>query len=350
MGTMGVKLGTKAFGDTQGTSPSSAINNPTRTLSVGDEKKVGDQDLGAMLNKMADPNWVDPSKKMRTTGNDKLDKDAFFRLMVAQMKNQDPTNPLKSHEMAAQLANFSSLEQMQNMNSTLTEMKNAQKPAENFQALNLIGKAVAGDSAKLTRAPGDKDHEFKFSLPMDATDVAVHVRDAEGQVVRSYTMKAMKQGENKITWNGQDDKGKTLPAGEYQFAVEAKQGEKKMSVKTEFEGVITGINYTSEGPVLLVGNQSVRMRDVRKITDPSLMKNDQKVNDVSVQDLKKQPLPGKTNTEGNKESATAAPANPVQEDTTAAQPAPAATVAKNNIMDNVGLSREMMTRLMKETK
>jgi flagellar basal-body rod modification protein FlgD len=63
------------------------------------------------------------------------------------MKNQDPTNPLKSHEMAAQLANFSSLEQMQNMNSTLTELKNGQKPSENYQALNLIGKAVAGDSS-----------------------------------------------------------------------------------------------------------------------------------------------------------------------------------------------------------
>jgi len=53
--------------------------------------------------------------------------------MLAQNENQDPTNPMKSHEMAAQLANFSSLEQMQNMNKNLEELKNGQKPVENFK-------------------------------------------------------------------------------------------------------------------------------------------------------------------------------------------------------------------------
>ncbi|WP_413288999.1 flagellar hook assembly protein FlgD [Bdellovibrio sp. HCB337] len=347
MGTMGVKLGTKAFGDIQGSVPSSEINNKTNNLSVGDQAKFGDQSVGDVLNKLADPNWVDPAKKLRTVGNDKLDKDAFFKLMIAQMKNQDPTNPLKSHEMAAQLANFSGLEQMQNMNSTLTEMKNAQRPQENYQALNLIGKAVAGDSSKVARSQGDREHEFKFNLPMDTTDVNVKVFNAEGEVIRSYDMKNLKKGENKITWNGQDDKGTTQHPGEYRFAVEAKAGDKKVAVKTEFEGVISGINYTNEGPVLLVGNQSIRMRDVRKITDPSLMSNDQKVTDVTAQDLKIQGDTDKTKTEGNKESAKAAP---TAQATSAAQPAPAAPIVKSNIMDNVGLSREMMARLAKETR
>ena len=185
MSTMGVKLGTKTYGEIQGTRPASEMNNTTKNLSVTDQQKFGDQSVGEVLNKIADPNWVDPAKKMRTVGNDKLDKDAFFKLMIAQMKNQDPTNPLKSHEMAAQLANFSGLEQMQNMNTTLTELKNAQKPQENYQALNLIGKAVAGDSSKVTRSPGDREHEFKFNLPMDSTDANIKVYDAEGEMVRS---------------------------------------------------------------------------------------------------------------------------------------------------------------------
>jgi flagellar basal-body rod modification protein FlgD len=282
---------------------------------------------------LADPNWVDPAKKMRTVGNSKLDKDAFFKLMIAQMKNQDPTNPLKSHEMAAQLANFSSLEQMQNMNSTLTEMKAAQKPSENYQALNLIGKAVSGDSSKVTRSVGDKDHEFRFNLPMDTTEAKIKVFNADGEVVRNYDLKALKKGENKFSWNGEDERGQSLPAGEYKFSIEAKAGEKKVAVKTDFDGVISGINYTNEGPVLLVGNQTIKMRDVRKITDPSLMSNDQKVNTVTEQDLKKETAPKETKTEGNTESAKAAP-----------------SVAKNNIMDSVGLSREMMTKLAKEMK
>lgn len=335
MGTMGVKLGTKAFGDIQGTTPASEMNNTAKNLSVKDQKTFGDQSVGDVLNKIADPNYVDPAKKMRTAGNDKLDKDAFFKLMIAQMKNQDPTNPLKSHEMAAQLANFSGLEQMQNMNTTLTEMKMAQKPQENYQALNLIGKAVAGDSSKLTRSSGDREHEFKFDLPMDATEANIKVFNADGEVVRTYDMKALKKGENKITWNGQDERGQKLNPGEYRFAIEAKAGEKKMAVKTDFDGVITGINYTNEGPVLLVGNQTIKMRDVRKITDPSLMSNDQKVTDVTAQDLKKEAPTEETKKEGNKESAKAAPS---------------VAAVKSNIMENVGLSREMMAKLAKEMK
>ncbi|MBC7371522.1 MAG: flagellar biosynthesis protein FlgD [Bdellovibrionaceae bacterium] len=333
MTAMGVKLGTKAFGDTKGTVPAAEMNNTTKNLSVADQAKFGDDHVGDVLNKIADPNWVDPSKKMRTAGNDKLDKDAFFKLMIAQMKNQDPTNPLKSHEMAAQLANFSSLEQMQNMNTTLVEMKNGQKPSENYQALNLIGKAVAGDSSAITRAASDRDHEFRFTLPMDASDAVIKVTNAEGEVLKSYDLKNLKTGENKITWNGQDEKGNKLAPGEYKFAIEAKSGEKKIAVKTEFSGTITGINYTPEGPVLLVGSQTIKMRDVRKITDPSLLSNDQKIKDVTGQDLPKTPEQMKTITEGNKE---------------AAKPAP--SVAKGNIMDNVGLSREMMDKLTKEMK
>lgn len=344
MTTMGVKLGTKAFGDIQGSTPTAEMNNQTRNLSVGDQQKAfgdGNANVGDVLNKLADPNYVDPAKKMRTVGNDKLDKDAFFKLMIAQMKNQDPTNPLKSHEMAAQLANFSGLEQMQNMNATLSEMKNGMKPQENYQALNLIGKAVAGDSSKVTRNMNDKDHDFKFNLPMDATDVNVKVYNAEGEVVRAYDMKGLKKGENKISWNGQNDKGQNQNPGDYRFAIEAKQGEKKIAVKTDFDGIITGINYTPEGPVLMVGNQSIKMRDVRKITDPSLMSNDQKVTDVTAQDLKKDAPTEETKKEASKESANKA------------APSVAANTAapmKSNIMDNVGLSREMMAKLTKEMK
>jgi flagellar basal-body rod modification protein FlgD len=347
MGTMGVKLGTKAFGDIQGTTPTAEMNNTTKNLSAGDQAKLGDQNVGDVLNKISDPNWVDPSKKMRTAGNDKLDKDAFFKLMIAQIKNQDPTNPLQSHEMAAQLANFSGLEQMQNMNSTLTEMKNGQRPQENYAALNLIGKSVAGDSSKVTRSPGDREHEFKFNLPMDVSDTNIKVYNGDGEVIRTFDLKNLKKGDNKISWNGQNDKGANQNPGEYRFAIEAKAGEKKVAVKTDFDGVITGINYTQEGPVLLVGNQSIKMRDVRKITDPSLMSNDQKVKDVTMQDLKVTGEASNTNTEGNKESAKAAP---TAQATSAAQPAPAAPMAKSNIMDNVGLSREMMARLAKETR
>lgn len=332
MTVMSTKLGVNAFGATSTKPETQSASN----LSATELQKLGGENVGDVLNKIVDANWVDPSKKARTAGNNEMDKDAFFKLMLTQMKNQDPTNPLKSHEMAAQLASFSSLEQMQNINSTLEQMKNAQKPSENFQALNLIGKAVAGDSARVVRGPTDKMHDFKFSLPMDATEVTVKVRDAEGNIVRTYNLKNLKQGDNKISWNGEDESGAKAFPGEYQFMAEAKTGDgRKVGVKTDFEGMITGVSYAADGPVLHVGNQAIRFNDVKKITDPRLMSNDQNVKDVTNLDLKKNDAIGQTEKEGSSEQ---------QSSTVTTAP-----IAKSNIMNTVGLSRDMMEKIAKET-
>lgn len=332
MTMVNAKLGVNAFGATQAKQENLGASN----ISAHDKDKIGGENVGEVLNKIVDANWTDPAKKARVAGNPNLDKDAFFKLMLTQMKNQDPTNPLKSHEMAAQLANFSSLEQMQNMNKTLDEMKNAQKPSENFQALNLIGKAVAGDSSKVVRGVNDKDHDFKFNLPMAAAEVTVKVRDAEGNVVRTYNLKNLKEGANKLTWNGEDEKAMKSPQGEYQFMAEAKMADgKKMGIKTDFEGMITGVSYSSDGPVLHVGNQAIRFTDVKKITDPSLMKNDQKINDVTNLDLKENDAMGQTKKEASVESQKTTPS--------------AASTAKSNLMNSVGLSRDMMEKIAKET-
>ncbi|MBR1485950.1 MAG: hypothetical protein IJ597_01670, partial [Synergistaceae bacterium] len=76
---------------------------------------------------------------MTTATNNELGKDAFLKLLIAELSNQDPTNPVEDREFISQMATFSTLEQMQNMNSTLTTMADANK----FSAVNYIGKAVA---------------------------------------------------------------------------------------------------------------------------------------------------------------------------------------------------------------
>lgn len=350
MGVMGAKLGTNAFGQTQ-TAPISQ-NAIANNLAAGDIKKLGGDDVGEVLNKVADPNWVDPGKKMRAAGNDKLDKDAFFKLMLTQMKNQDPMNPLKSHEMAAQLASFTSLEQMQNMNKTLTEINNAQKPAEQFQVLQFLGKSVAGDSSKIFRAKGDKDHDLLFDLPMNAKETEIKLKNSDGEVVKTFKLNNLKQGANRVSWAGMDEKGTVVPEGEYQFTIEAKnEQDKKISIKTDFEGMITGVNYTKEGPVLMVGNQSVRLRDVKKIVDGSLTKP---VDKIPAQ------VPAVNAAPQTATDPAAAAANPNQAQGGAAssqavpgkseqQGAPEAP-AKSKLLDQVGLSSEMISKIAKETQ
>ncbi|AZZ37863.1 flagellar biosynthesis protein FlgD [Bdellovibrio sp. qaytius] len=294
---MDVKASTKTWRDPSLQEPDLKEQANNRNLTQGEKAALGGaENIGEALNKMSDPNYVDPSKKMRGVGDSKMDKDAFFKLMIAQLKNQDPTNPLKNHEMAAQLAQFSGLEQMTNINTTLQEMKQGAKPVEQFQALNLIGKEVSGDSAKLTRTNLDKDHEVKFNLPQDATETVASITNAKGDVIRTMKFPTLKAGENKFSWNGNDEKGNKAKEGDYKIKFESTGAAgQKLNVKTDFTGVVTGMSFSQEGPVLQVGKQNVRLKDISRFSDPSLKNNDQKANDVTNLDLNKDAASKQTN-------------------------------------------------------
>lgn len=275
MSMVGVKRGTQTFSKAPSSSPSVARDNGggsavgAGNISAGDfQKAYGDQNVGDVLNKVADPNYVDPAKKVRSVGSNELGKDAFLKLMLAQMKHQDPTNPMQSHEMAAQLAQFTSLEQLNNINTTLEAMKNQASPATNYQALALIGKKVSGDSSKIVRTTGDRMHNVNFEMMNDAEKVTITVKDSAGNVVRKIAQGAMKKGANSFEWNGLNEEGGAARPGEYKVSIEGVSSSgKKVFAKTTFGGRITGLNYTQEGPVLLVGNQSVKLSDVKKIED-----------------------------------------------------------------------------------
>lgn len=341
MSVMGVKRGTQAFSTAlQASSPKSdgAQANGAEEF----RKAFGDQDLGAVLNKVADPNWTDPSKKMRSVGDNQLDKDAFLKLMLAQMKHQDPTNPMQSHEMAAQLAQFTSLEQLNNINTTLESMKNAQAPSSNYQVLGFIGKKVSGDSSKLTRAAGDTRHAFNFELMGDAAKVKVTVKDAGGNVVRVLEPGGFKKGSNIVEWNGLTDDGMAARPGEYRFAIEAVNANgAKIYAKTSFAGRITGVNYTPQGPVLLVNGQSIKLSDVKKIEEAGLeefvpaipLEANAKSNSIENRSA------GLVQSENREENGTNSEFVP---------PAEEPEVTEGNIQD-VPMARDMMEKLAKST-
>lgn len=293
---MDVKSGTKTWRDPQVQEPDLKSQGTARNLTQGEKEALGTENIGEALNKISDPNYVDPSKKVRGVGSNAMDKDAFFKLMIAQLKHQDPSNPLKNHEMAAQLAQFSGLEQMTNINTTLQEMKQANKPVEQFQALNLIGKEISGDSAKITRSDLDKAHEVKFNLPQDTKDTEVTIFNAKREVVRKLKFSQLKAGENKFDWNGEDEKGNKAKAGEYKVEINATGAAgQKLAVKTDFTGLVTGMSFSQEGPVLQVGKQNVRLKDIRQFSDPSLKNNDQNSTDVTNLDLNKANASKQTN-------------------------------------------------------
>jgi len=325
---MGIRRDTKAFAPSPIDSGVKSNSQVDKGISPQELESLGASDIGELANKIADANYIDPKAKLRGVGNDKLDKDAFMKIMLVQMKNQDPTNPLKSHEMAAQLAQFTQLEQLQNINTNLDEMKAQAKPSESFQSLNLLGKVVAGDSSKIFRVKGDKEHDVSFHLPSSAKTVKVTITNEVGDVVRDATINNVRAGGNNWSWNGKDNKDNVLPAGNYKVSIDAAaSNDQKLAVKTDFEGVISGVNFTPQGTLLMIGNQAVRLQDIRKIVDSGLKNKDQNLNSSLPLDLK-----GSENMSLNKE--VGAPE--------------AERVNKSRVLDQAALSREMMERIEKE--
>lgn len=295
------------------------------------EQFFGDQAIGDVLNKVADPNWVDPAKAVRKVGDSSLDKDAFMKLLLTQMKNQDPTNPLQSHEMAAQLAQFTSLEKLTNISEGIDSLTKAQAPAHNFEALSLIGKAVSGDSSKIERSDDKDSHAISFQVRQDAQKVTIKIKNAEGQVVRTLESANMKAGKNEIMWNGKTEDGSDAPKGSYLVSIEANASNgQKLGADTRFEGVITGVNFTAQGPVLMIGKQAVAMKDVKEIVDPNLVRPAE----VNRLEVKNQDSNGKPTT-----------ANLNQTMKTASNDSSSQTVASN--LESVGMSREMINQLSK---
>lgn len=318
---MNVGLNTKAYSPAE--QESSLKTDKSQSLTPEEQKKLlGNEDLGTYLNKIADPNWVDPSK-MRHVGGSSLDKDAFLKLFLAQLKNQDPTNPMKSHELAAQLAQFTSLERLTNIDSSISKL--AKKDGQNarWDALALIGKGISGDSSKIERNDVTATHEIEFKLGAPASDVTLSIRNGADQEVKKFLAHNLKKGANKIFWNGLLDNGAAAPKGEYHVVITAKNNfGQKIAVETAFTGRVTGVNFTPEGPVLMLGKQSVRMKDVKNIFNIG----DQGHDNATL--VKAQPV------------AVKADKHPPQ--------APVAGMAAGGGLANVGMSQGLMNQLNKE--
>jgi flagellar basal-body rod modification protein FlgD len=236
-------------------------------------EKFGDKSLDQILNSVADPNFQAKSNRVKGVGNPDLDKDAFLKLMLAQLQQQDPTNPMQSHEMAAQLAQFTSVEQLTNINENMKAMTQAQGQQGQYDVLSLIGKHVSGDSSQIDRKKGDKEHIIEFSLPQYVSSAKVAIKDIKGVVVREYELNELKEGKNQLIWNGLLDNGQDARVGEYVVHIDAQANGQKIKANTQFYGAVDGIQFSSKGPVLVVGGKTLNLSDVKEIKVPKLDEN-----------------------------------------------------------------------------
>jgi flagellar basal-body rod modification protein FlgD len=195
-------------------------------------------------------------------GASSLGKDDFLRLLVAQMSNQDPLNPMDDTQFVSQLAQFSSLEQMMQVNANLGTLATTDSAMANAQVASLVGHQVvaSGDGVSITQSGASP---IQFSLGAAAAGVTVQISDANGNVVRTLEVGGMAAGSQSLAWDGRDGNGATLASGLYHASVAAQDANgAAVSVTQRVQGVVSSVSFESGYPELVVGGSRIRAADV----------------------------------------------------------------------------------------
>lgn len=197
------------------------------------------------------------------------DFDQFLRLLTTQLQNQDPLSPMDTNEFTNQLVQFSQVEQQIKTNSNLENLLAMQTLNMTALGVSFIGKVVEVDGNKFS-TNGSGDTIMSYVLPAAANSGTLTIKNADGEKVFSTDIEKT-AGRHDFTWNGLDDNGNAVPAGEYTITVTALGSENQsLSVKTSVPGFVSGLESADDGSLLLVmGASKVPLTDVRKIALPA---------------------------------------------------------------------------------
>jgi flagellar basal-body rod modification protein FlgD len=198
-----------------------------------------------------------------------LGRDDFLNLLVTQLQHQDPLNPMDSTDFTAQLAQFSSLEQLSNMSGQLKELAAAQTVFANSQAVGYIGHSVLSNGNTFA-FDGQEPAALAVDLQAPAQNVFLSVYDATGAYVASIEAGALAAGRQTALWNGQDNNGNRLPGGDYRFeAVAVNARGEEIDVNPLSRGRVDGVAFRGGAAVLMLGNREVPLADVIEVIRPA---------------------------------------------------------------------------------
>jgi flagellar basal-body rod modification protein FlgD len=195
-----------------------------------------------------------------------LGKDAFLKLLITQLQHQDPLNPADSTEFTAQLAQFSSLEQLSNVNENLASLKQYEASINNAQAVSFIGKDIVSKGNTIQMTSG-QPVACEFELDNAAKRVVVSIYDSTGGFVKDVVATGLNAGRQTVTWDGKDRNGNTAADGAFTFEVQAEgSGKEAVGATTYSRGTVSGVTFQDGITYLTLGNGKVAIGDVVQIT------------------------------------------------------------------------------------
>lgn len=194
----------------------------------------------------------------------KATKDNFLKLLVTQMKYQDPMNPMDSAQMTSQIAQLNTVEGINQLNATVSSLQASLMASQSMQSASLIGKTILADGNSISLLNGSAN--LSMRLEGAAESVVVDVINSSGRIIKTTDLGANAGGIKSFTWDGSTNEGGTAPDGQYTFQVNAKKLNQTVAVTPLTQATVSGVELTSAGTQLSLNNgTNIAMSTIRGV-------------------------------------------------------------------------------------
>lgn len=211
------------------------------------------------LNTVGAQSAIDPyTASAATNATKQMGRDSFLQLLVVQLQHQDPLNPMDDKDFTAQLAQFSSLEALENINDGVQSLNDGNTRQDVLGAVSFIGKDIRAEGYNVS-TQGDSVSTVYYELESPVADMVINVYDDAGNLMASKSMGASQAGSYQFVWDGKDYNGNEVPDGVYNVAIAAEdKNGKPVYVQTEVNGTVSGVSTEN-------GQTTFRLSDGRQV-------------------------------------------------------------------------------------
>lgn len=191
-------------------------------------------------------------------------QDRFLKLLITQMQNQDPLNPMDNAQVTSQMAQLSTVSGIDKLNANVEALSASMLASQSLSAVSMIGHPVLVEGKQINLLNGQSDAAVELKQPVDA--LSVTISDASGNVVRTLDMGSQDGGIIDVQWDGRTDAGGTAANGSYTFSAVSSLGGNKRDVTTLAYGMVNSVAQVQGGVTVNVGQMgNVSLGSIRKI-------------------------------------------------------------------------------------
>jgi flagellar basal-body rod modification protein FlgD len=210
---------------------------------------------------------IDNTKTIvKTAADEVMGKNDFLKLLIAQLAAQDPLDPMGAQDFSAQLAQFSALEQMTNVNTNLELIQKLETALQNTSSVNLIGKTIESNGNVFNHVSGASD-VLAFSLDRNAESIRIEIYDSSGKQIDLVKLGNQGQGKNTVSWNGNNPQGNPVPVGTYSFTVLAEDASGiPIQVDTFSSGLVTDVVFGEDEIYAVVNGKELPISTIKRVS------------------------------------------------------------------------------------